>query len=164
MIVYDRTTAAARAFTDAGRLEEWIHLYLLSDGNNVPFSEGLKMVPRHYLGPVDAPLSLFRRCCGPEEDMKWQVDPVHFENKVHRLMEAAAKDPDMPPLIVCYRFSETDGKPEFELNDGNGRFEAYKRLGRSHAPVIFWITGAGELEDFRNRYSWLLNGQPEVDA
>ncbi len=162
MITYDRTASAARAFARAGRLEEWIHLYLLSDGNNVPFSEGLKLVPRHYLGPVDAPLSLFRRCCGPEADMKWRVDATHFENKVQRLMAAAANDPDMPPLIICYRFSETNGTPEFELNDGNGRYEAYTRMGRTHAPVIFWITEDTELEDFRNHYEWLLNGQPDT--
>lgn len=162
MTTYDRTASAACAFSRAGRLEEWIHLYLLSDGNNVPFSEGLKLVPRHYLGPVVAPLSLFCRCCGPEEGMKWQVHPVPFENKVQRLMAAARNDPDMPPLIVCYRFSETDGTPEFELNDGNGRYEAYTRLGRTHAPVIFWITEDAELEDFQNRFGWLLNGQPEA--
>ena len=161
MIAYDRTVSAARAFARAGRLEEWIHLYLLSDGNNMPFSEGLKLVPRHYLGPVDAPLALFHRCCGPEEGMKWQVHPVHFENKVQRLMVAAENDPDMPPLIVCYRFSEADGKPEFELNDGNGRYEAYTRLGRTHAPVIFWITEDAELEDFQNTYGWLLSNQPD---
>ncbi|MBE5815884.1 MAG: chromosome partitioning protein ParB [Clostridiales bacterium] len=158
---YDRTLTSARAFAEAGRLEEWIHQYLLTDGNNAPFSEGLKLFPRSYLGPVDAPLSLFRRCCGPEEGMKWRVHPVHFENKVQRLMEAAKADPDLPPLIVCYRFSEVDGTPEFELNDGNGRYEAYTRLGRTHAPVVFWITEAAELADFQSRYGWLLSGQPE---
>lgn len=162
MIAYDRTASAARAFAGAGRLEEWIHLYLLSHGNNVPFSEGLKLVPRHYLGPVEAPLSLFRRCCGPEEGMKWRVDPIHFENKVQRLMAAAQSDPDMPPLIVCYRFSESDGEPEFELNDGNGRYEAYTRLGRTHAQVVFWITGEAELEAFQNTYARLLSGQRDA--
>lgn len=156
MITYDRTLSSAQAFAMAGRLEEWIHLYLLSDGNNQPFSEGLKLCPRFYLGPVRAPLALFKRCCGPEEGMKWQVHPVHFENKVNRLMEAARQEPDMPPLIINYRFSETDGTPEFELNDGNGRFEAYTRLGRTHADVIFWITEEMELADFRSRYGWLL--------
>lgn len=161
MIAYDRTLSSAQVFAKAGRLEEWIHLYLLSDGNNVPFSEGLKTFPRFYLGPVRAPLGLFKRCCGPEEDMKWRVHPEHFENKVSRLMEAARQDPDMPPLIIHYCFSDKDSTPEFELNDGNGRFEAYTRLGRTHAPVIFWITERAELEDLQTRYSWLLKEQPE---
>lgn len=160
MIVYDRTLSSAQAFAKACRLEEWIHLYLLSDGNNIPFSEGLKTVPRFYLGPVRAPLALFKRCCGPEEGMKWRVHPIHFANKVQRLMEAAKADPDMPPLIINYRFSEKDGTPEFELNDGNGRFEAYTKLGRTHADVIFWITEKEELEDFQNRYGELIAKQP----
>ena len=59
MIRYDRTLTSACAYAEAGRLEEWIHLYLLSDGNNVPFSEGLKDRPRTYLGPVQVPLRAF---------------------------------------------------------------------------------------------------------
>ena len=161
MIVYDRTLSSAQAFAKASRLEEWIHLYLLSDGNNIPFSEGLKTFPRFYLGPVRAPLALFKRCCGPEEGMKWRVHPVHFENKVQRLMKAAEADADMPPLIIHYLFSEKDGTPEFELNDGNGRFEAYTRLGRTHAPVIFWITEPEELAAFQEQYHWLLAEQPD---
>ena len=156
MIPYDRTLTSARAFADAGRLEEWIHQYLLSDGNNVPFSEGLKMMPRFYLGPVQVPLCMLTRCCGPEESMKWRVDPGHFEHKVAHLQEAIRHDSDMPPLIVHYYFSETDGQPEFELNDGNGRFEAYSRLGYTQAHVIFWLTAPEELADFRNRYQTSL--------
>ena len=156
MIPYDRTLTSARAFAEAGRLEEWIHQYLLSDGNNAPFSDGLKLVPRFYLGPVQVPLSLLNRCCGPEEGMKWRVDPEHFEHKVTRLQEAIQQDPDMPPLIVHYFFSETDGQPEFELNDGNGRYEAYVRLGYTHAHVIFWITEPEELAAFQERYHAML--------
>ncbi len=151
-MTYDRTLTSAKAFAQAGRLEDWIHLYLNSDGNNPAFSEGLKLFPRHYLGPVKAPLSLFRRCCGPEEDMKWRVDPMHFEQKVQRLMDAVRRDPDLPPLMINYRFSEADGAPQFELNDGNGRFEAYRRLGIGEAHVIFWITEDAELSDFQARY------------
>ena len=158
MIRYDRTLTSACAYAEAGRLEEWIHLYLLSDGNNEPFSEGLKGRPRTYLGPVQVPLRLLHRCCGPEETMKWRVHPVHFENKVARLKEAIQNDPDMPPLIVSYRFSEADGSPEFELNDGNGRFEAYKRLGYEHVHVIFWMTEPEELADFQARYHAMLWG------
>lgn len=149
---YNRTLSSAQAFARAGKLEEWIHLYLLSDGNNVPFSEGLKLFPRHYLGPVEMPLSLFQRACGPEEHMKWRVHPGHFEEKVTRLMQAIKADPDMPPLIICYRFHEESGLPEFELNDGNGRFEAYTRLGRTHAHVIFWITEDAEYQRFLQEY------------
>lgn len=158
---YECSLTNCKRFAAAGRLEDWVHAYLLSDGDNPPFSHGLKLFDRFFLGPVEAPLSLFHRCCGPEEGMKWQVNPVHFENKVQRLMETAATDPETPPLIIHYLFSEKDGTPEFELNDGNGRFEAYTRLGRTHTPVIFWITEKAELEDFQKRYGWLLEEQSE---
>lgn len=149
---YTPSLSSATAFAKAGKLEDWIHAYLLSDGNNEPFSQGLKLMPRHYLGPVRMPLSLFQRACGPEEYMKWQVHPIHFEEKVQRLMRAIQNDPDMPPLIICYRFNEENGQPEFELNDGNGRFEAYSRLGFSHVHVIFWITEEREYRHFLQAY------------
>ena len=63
-MTYDRTLTSALAFSKEGRLEEWIHLYLTSHGNNLPFSQGLKTLPRHYLGPVQMPITLFRRDCG----------------------------------------------------------------------------------------------------
>ena len=68
---YCCTLASAKAFADCGRLEDWVHTYLLSDGHNEEFSRGLRLFPRRFLGPVKMPLSLFARCCGPEPHMKW---------------------------------------------------------------------------------------------
>lgn len=62
------------------------------------------------------PLSLFERCCGPEDHMKWQVNAQDFENRVNALIESIQIDHDMPPLIVQY---VNNG---FELNDGNHRY------------------------------------------
>lgn len=149
---YECSLASAKAFAKAGKLEDWVHAYLLSDGDNEPFSHGLKLFDRYFLGPTAMPLSLFHRCCGPEEHMKWKVHPVWFEENVARLMAAIQADPDMPPLIVHYLFSEKDGTPEFELNEGNDRFEAYKRLGFSQTPVIVWITEKEEYADFMEKY------------
>ncbi len=149
---YDCSLSCARAFARAGKLEDWVHAYLLSDGDNPPFSHGLKLFDRHFLGPVEMPLSLFHRCCGPEEGMKWRLPAEPFENKVQQMMQTAREDDEMPPLIVHYLFSEADGKPEFELNEGNDRFEAYVRLGRTSTPVIVWITEKAELDDFLQKY------------
>lgn len=49
-------------------------MYLLEDGRNVPFSDGLKLFERYYIGPVKMPLELFHRCTGPEENMKYRID------------------------------------------------------------------------------------------
>lgn len=121
---YRNALSSAREWAEKGRLEEWVHAYLLSDGHNKPFSDGLKIVDRLFLGPVKMPLHLFSRCTVP----------------------------DIPPLIVHYLIPEGSTEGEFELNDGNTRFEAYRRLGVEEAWVIVWITDGDEREQFMARY------------
>ena len=147
ILEYQCTLSSAKAYAAAGRLEEWVHAFLLSDGDNKEFSDGLKRFDRYFLGPVRMPLNLFTRCYGPEPDMKFRTDSVEwFEQCVGRLMEVIRQDEDMPPLIVHY----VDGG--FELNDGNNRHEAYKRLGIPEHEVIVWITEKWEYDEFMERY------------
>ena len=146
MTAYDRTLTTARAFAAEGRLEEWIHTYLCSDGHNQPFSDGLKLDKRFYIGPLDMPLSLFTRCCGPEETMKWQVHPDGFEKHVSTLEDAIRAHADLPPLIV--QFTEEG----FTLNDGNHRLEAFRRVGVETYAVIIWGTLPSDEERFRREY------------
>lgn len=144
---YKSTLSSAVGYARNGKLEEWIHTYLLSDGHNKEFSDGLKLFDRYFLGPVKMPLSLFKRCCGPEENMKWVIPKENFENKVEALKNVISTEKDMPPLIVHY----VDG--EFELNDGNHRLEAYSRLGIKEYYVIIWITEKEEYAAFMEEYS-----------
>ena len=137
---YGRTLSSALEFARDGRIEEWIHAYLRSDGHNVPFSDGLKLAPRVWRGPVKIPLSLLTRICGPEEGMRFRVDAEGFEARVRFLAGEIASGADMPPLIVhCI----ADG---LELNDGSHRLEAYRRLRIGEGWAVFWAT-EGE-EDF----------------
>ncbi len=152
---YQNTLSSAQAFAKAGKLEEWVHAYLLSDGNNPAFSEGLKRFDRFYIGPLRMPLSLFSRCCGPEENMTWKVDPQGFEQKVQRLMHVITTEKDLPPLIVNYSHAS------FELNDGNHRYEAYVRLGVQVIDVIVWITNDHEYNRFIYDYAQFLVKSPE---
>ena len=147
---YECTLSSATAYAAEGRLEEWVHAYLLSDGHNREFSDGLKLLDRYFLGPAKMPLSLFERCCGPEASMRFRVDGDWFEQHVERLMEVVSREKDMPPLIVHY----VDGG--FELNDGNHRHEAYRRLGVREYDVIVWITEKAELEEFIKKYAQYL--------
>lgn len=147
---YKSTLSSAVGYAGNGKLEEWIHTYLLADGHNKEFSDGLKLFDRYFLGPVKMPLSLFKRCCGPEEDMKWVIPKENFERKVNELMEVIGKEKDMPPLIVHY----VDGV--FELNDGNHRLEAYSRLGIIEYYVIVWITEKAEYTEFVEKYGKYL--------
>lgn len=147
---YKCTLSSAMAYSADQKLEEWVHTYLLSDGNNREFSYGLKQFDRFYIGPIKMPLNLFQRCCGPEEDMKFRIDGTWFEQHVNALMETLKKEKDMPPLIVHYTHNG------FELNDGNHRHEAYTRLGIDEYYVIVWITEKSEYDAFTEKYSKYL--------
>lgn len=147
---YKGTLNSAKEFAAAGRLEEWVHLYLHAEGDNVPFSDGLKKVPRCFFGLARMPVALLTRICGPEEGMRWPVEAGGFERIVSELMEAMREGRDVPPMIVKYEAGA------FELNDGNHRHEACRRLGIEAYPTIIWITEAVDRDDFFVRYGEYL--------
>ena len=147
MLKYSATLSAAKAYAEAGKLDAWIHLYLNEEGRNIPFSDGLKLFDRYYISPAQFPISLFKRCTGPEPEMKYRIDKDWWEHRITELEKVASEDDDLPPLIIHY----VDG--EFELNDGNHRHKAYENMGAEKAWVIIWITEKEELDDFMEKYS-----------
>ncbi len=153
---YACTLTNARQAAAQGELENWIHTYLLTDGDNKPFSDGLKELDRIYHGPVEFPLGLFRRNTGPEPEMRWKIHPGGFEDRVAQLMAAIQAGNDLPPLIVHYWIPEDKALGRFELNDGNHRLEAFKRLGINSYPVIFWCTEQEEFDQLLERYGHLM--------
>ena len=153
---YEDTVTSAMVFAEAGKLEDWVHQYLLTDGDNKEFSDGLKLFPRRYVGPVTMPLSLFERCCGPEDTMRWRVHPEWFEHHVTDIADFIQGGGELPPLIVHFYIDEEHPQGAFELNDGNHRFEAFSRLGVKEYPVIFWITEDSEYEVFKAKYGAYL--------
>lgn len=153
---YECTLSSAQSYAKNNKLEEWVHAYLLSDGHNKEFSDGLKLFNRYFLGPVKMPLSLFNRCCGPEENMRWRINEEWFEKHVKELEGVIIREKDMPPLIVHYLIGEGKTDGEFELNDGNHRLEAYSRLGIKEYDVIIWITEKDEYDLFVSKYSQYL--------
>ena len=156
LMEYRCTLTSAKEYAAQGKLEEWVHTYLLSDGHNKDFSDGLKLFDRYFLGPFPMPLALFTRCCGPEEHMRWRIGEEWFEKHVSELMEVIRRVPDMPPLIVHYHIPDGESEGVFELNDGNHRHEAYTRLGVTEYPVIVWITEAHEYVQFTEKYAQYL--------
>ncbi len=156
MLQYAPTLSSAKAYAAEGKLDAWIHLYLNEDGRNIPFSDGLKLFDRYYIGPVRLPLNLFTRCAGPEPEMKYRIHPEWFAHQVAELEEAIRKDPDMPPLMVHY----VEGG--FELNDGNHRHKAYENLGVDTVWVIVWITEEAEYRDFMARFGDRIGEAPVI--
>lgn len=147
---YVGSLGSALEYAEAGRIEEWIHEYLLSDGKNKAFSDGLSLQKRYYIGPVEFPTSLLCRCCGPEENMLYRVNKGGFERKVAALMSSISVGRDLPPIMVNF----ADG--ELTLNDGNHRFEAYSRLGMSKCYAIIWMSSERDVAEFEEKYKDVL--------
>jgi hypothetical protein len=130
---YKPTLSSAIDYSNKNQLEEWVHLFLRKEGDNVAFSDGLRLEPRRFYAPEMIKLDTFERCCGPEPNMKFRVPEANFIIHVNKMaMEYNSGCWDMPPLIV-YR----DGNA-YELNDGNHRFEALKKLRIKKYWVIIW--------------------------
>jgi hypothetical protein len=136
------SSKGAIEYSEKNKLEEWVHLFLNSEGNNIGFSTGLLLVNRHYIKPQYLPLSLFSRCCGPENGMKYLVSVEEFEKKVEKIKERIINGWDIPPLIINYTNNV------YELNDGNHRYEALVRLGYTNSWVIIWITEEKDYFDY----------------
>lgn len=150
---YRCSLSSAKEYAEADRLEEWVHLFLLSDGHNKAFSDGLKLFERYYLGPLTLPLSLFTRCCGPEDNIRYRVNAEWFEKRVESLMKTLSINNDMPPLIVHFV------DHGFELCDGNHRLEALTRLKVKEYPVIIWITEKEEYKEFSEKYADFIKSE-----
>ena len=134
-MTYKPTSKSAIEYATHDKLEEWIHLFLCGEGDNKPFSDGLKLAPRKYDAPKLMSLNLFARCCGPEEGIRWQIPVEGFFAKVEAMIKKYEGGSwDMPPLIINRR------DHMYELNDGNHRFEALKQLGIDQYWVVIWET------------------------
>lgn len=144
---YHPTSKSAKEYSEAGMLEEWIHTYLLFDRRNKVFSDGLRLINRHYIGPVMMSLSLFHRSSGPEQCMKWKVHPAVFEDRVAYWMDKINCQGDIPPLIINY------DEGMFEINSDNPLFEALNRSEIMDHPVIIWITERADYATFATEYA-----------
>lgn len=146
MLKYSATVESAIAYGKEEKMDAWVHLYLNEEGRNIPFSDGLKLCDRYFFSPAEFPISFFKRCSGPEEDMKYRIDKDWWEHQIDDLTKVVKAGTELAPIIVHY----VDG--EFELNDGNHRLQVYRDLGIEKAWTIIWITEELELKDFVSKY------------
>lgn len=143
-ILYNSKTA--REYSNEGRIEDWVHSFLCNEGNNIAFSDGLKLEKRQYIGPLNMPLHLFQRCCGPEENMIYKINEDGFLWRVSEIAKRRESGWDMPPLIINYSDNV------FELNDGNHRYQAMINSGINKCDVIIWTTGIEDYQQFLEQY------------
>lgn len=135
------TLQGALQYGYEGRIEEWVHSFLIGAGHNPFLSYVMKMKKRYFSEPLIFPLDTFKRNCGPEENMKYKVKQPGFEFMVGTMMASFINGWDMPPLIIEYR------NGSFDLSDGNHRYEALTRLGVTHYYVIFWTSSEEDYEE-----------------
>jgi ParB-like nuclease family protein len=117
------TGAAAWRAAVEGRLEEWVHRWLLGAGRNVPMFRGLSAYRQWWLGPVGVPVQQLIRIVGPEPGMPF---PRHQHDWVPRLdgiADSIRGGWDVPPVVAEYRDAG------LVVNDGNHRYAAQCRMG-----------------------------------
>lgn len=146
LLKYSATVESAIEYGKQKKTDAWVHLFLNEEGRNIPFSDGLKLCDRFFFSPAEFPVNFFKRCSGPEEDMKYRVDKGWWKHKISELTKVVQSGIEMPPIIVHY----VDG--EFELNDGNHRLQVYNDLKIEKVWAIIWITDEQELKDFMCKY------------
>ncbi len=132
------TLNGALQYASEGRTEEWVHTFLNGAGHNPFLSYVINMKDHYFIEPVIFRLDAFKRNCGPENNMTYKVRQSSFEFMVTSMMASLINGWDMPPLIINY------DNGNFDLSDGNHRFEALTRLGITHYYIIFWTTNSDD--------------------
>jgi len=128
--MFEPTAKSAIEYAGSNKLEEWVHEFLCGEGNNKKLSDALKIYKREYVGPKLMDLHLLTRCYGPEPEMECRIPEENQEqtknfganiDKIAKRFKTGGWD--MPPLLAL----DCNGK--FEIDDGNHRYEALKKLG-----------------------------------
>lgn len=137
------TGTEARAWAQAGKIDQWIQHFLRNDSGahpnpNVGFAEGLLLEERFYIGPIELPLSAMQTV----RVAKDLSDPRELESFRRRVDSILADLPewDMPPFLLQHR----DGG--LYLTDGNHRYTALVESGAQSAYAIVWGSKPGEAE------------------
>ena len=132
---------SAKKWAEDGKVEEWVHKYLLSGkgGNSDPeFSEGLKREKRWWNGPSVLSLYDLSLAVGTDPGMEFVVDKDNWCAWTRRLAKSFSNPAALPPLIAEYRAGE------LSIRDGNTRYGAMKLLGWNTCWVIIWYNSESD--------------------
>ena len=128
-------TVSSQKWAREGKIEEWVHKYLLSGkgGKSDPeFSKGLKREKRWWNGPIELSLTDLSPAVGAEPAMEYVVDKDKWYARTSDLAKSFSSPLTLPPLIAEYRAGA------LSVRDGNTRYGAMKLLGWSTCWVIIW--------------------------
>ena len=145
-------TCSAQKWAGAGKIEQWVHKYLLSGSggkSNSEFSEGLKREKRWWNGPIEVSLTDLSPAVGTEPGMEFVVDKDNWCAWTSRLAKSFSNPAALPPLIAEYRGGE------LSIRDGNTRYGEMKLLGWSTCWVIVWYNSESDY----HRHNEILLGR-----
>lgn len=141
-------TRSALKIAREGRIEAWVHRYLLAGSwANPEFSEGLKREKRWWRGPLEVDLTDLSPAVGPQPEMEYVVDAEHWQARICALAESFTDPLALPPLIAEYRLGA------LSVRDGNKRFAAMDLLDWTKCWVIIWYNSEG---DYRQHNETIL--------
>jgi hypothetical protein len=126
-------TGSAQKYAREGKLEEWIHKYLLAGTwTNPGLAAGLKLQKRWWNGPLEVSLTDLSRAVRPEAGMEYRVEPEYWIERTSRMATAMKHPLAIPPLIAEYR------RGTLSIRDGNTRHGAMSVLGWNKCWVVIW--------------------------
>ncbi len=128
-------TPSAQKWAKEGKIEEWVHKYLLTGRGgktNPEFSEGLKRDKRWWNGPIEVSLMDLSPIVGTDSGMEYEVDKEYWHARTSKFAKSFTNLLSLPPLLVEYRAGE------LSLRDGNTRYAAMNLLGWAKCWVIVW--------------------------
>jgi len=144
-------TLTALKWAKEGKIEAWVHKYLLSGSGgptNAQFSDGLKREKRWWNGPIYLSLSDLSPAVGPDPGLEYTVDGVYWQERTGGLAQTISDPQALPPLIAEYRSGQ------LSVRDGNTRYGAMKLLGWAKCWVVIWYN---QESDYQN-HSKILFG------
>jgi hypothetical protein len=140
-------TVSAQKWARDGKIEAWVHHYLLSGKggrSNPAFSEGLKREKRWWNGPVELSLTALSPAVGTEPDMEYVVNEEALHTRTSHLARSFSDLLSLPPMIAEYR------RGELSLRDGNTRYGAMRHLGWPTCWVIIWYNSESDYQQHNN--------------
>lgn len=129
------TLSKAKEFAKVGEIDRWLQLFLRGDGKNIALADGLLKEERHYLGPLEIPISLLNSVKSGTPEYLHDQDSIDYFFYIVDKMKENFERWDAPPLIVEYVDND------FKVNDGRHRLEMYRQLKVENIMVVLWTTG-----------------------
>ncbi|HTY08515.1 MAG TPA: hypothetical protein VMF29_05070 [Candidatus Edwardsbacteria bacterium] len=132
----------------SGRIERWVHTYLAQPHppGNAGLLEGLKKMPRYWIGPIKTNLCELVQVCGPDSSFEFHENAVTWDIGLQQNIIRLEQGDQPPHMIVEYTGHG------LRIADGNHRYAALKACGYSAYWAIIWCNSRMDYEDCRDKY------------